>query len=387
MPGTPERILTTHAGSLPRPPDLLQMMYDRGAGKPVDSAAFEARIRSAVEEIVRRQREIGLDLISDGEMSKSGFSTYIYERLSGFAGQGQFYANDMGDFPDLAMRLFATPASALIVMPNCEGAIEPRDQNAVQRDIANFKAALGSNTGGAFLPAATPGQITFNFANKYYSSHLAYLEAAARAMQPEYEAIATAGFTLQLDSPDLAMAGHSGTVGSDLTDLQEHIEEAIGVLNDATLRIPPEQMRLHVCWGNYAGPHHKDVPLSEIVRPILKTRARAIYIEAANPRHAHEWEVWKDVELPPDKVLIIGAIDVLTNHVEHPRLVAQRIEQFAGVVGRERVIAGTDCGFGTFAGWSACDPAVAWLKLQALVDGARDASRALFGGSVVPVSA
>jgi 5-methyltetrahydropteroyltriglutamate--homocysteine methyltransferase len=384
MSSSPERILTTHAGSLPRPPDLLQMMYDRGAGKPVETAALEARIRSAVDEIVRKQRAVGLDLISDGEMSKSGFSTYIYERLSGFAGQGQFYANDMADFPDLAMRLFATPASALIVMPNCEGAIEPRDQQAVQRDIANFKAALGGNVEGAFLPAATPGQITFNFVNKYYPTHLAYLEAASSAMRPEYEAIANAGLTLQLDSPDLAMAGHSGTVGSDLTNLQTHIEQAIGVLNDATRQIPPEQMRLHVCWGNYAGPHHKDVPLSEIVRPILQTRARAIYVEAANPRHEHEWEVWKEVELPSDKVLIVGAIDVLTNHVEHPRLVAQRIERFAGIVGRERVIAGTDCGFGTFAGWSACDPAVAWLKLQTLADGAREATRALFGAVAVP---
>jgi 5-methyltetrahydropteroyltriglutamate--homocysteine methyltransferase len=379
MSGTPNRILTTHAGSLPRPPDLLQMMYDRVAGKPVDETALEGRMRSAVQEIVSKQREIGIDLVSDGEMSKPGFSTYINERLTGFAGQGQFYATDMADFPELAMRLFATPAAALIVMPNCEGAIEPRDQQAVQRDIANFKAALGDDVQGAFLPAATPGQITFNFVNKYYPSHLAYLEAAARAMRPEYEAIASAGLTLQLDSPDLAMAGHSGTVGSDLTDLQQHLEQAIGVLNDATASIPPEQMRLHVCWGNYAGPHHKDVPLSEIVRPILKTRAKAIYVEAANPRHAHEWEVWNDVQLPADKVLIIGAIDVLTNHVEHPRLVAQRIERFASILGPERVIAGTDCGFGTWAGWSACDPSIAWLKLASLVQGAREASGALFG--------
>jgi 5-methyltetrahydropteroyltriglutamate--homocysteine methyltransferase len=384
MPGAPDHILTTHAGSLPRPPDLLQMMFDRGAGKPVDTAALQARITSGVQEIVRRQRELGIDLVSDGELSKSGFSTYIYERLTGFSGQGQFYANDVADFPDLAMRLFAIPTAALIVMPNCEGAIEPRDTAAVQRDIANFKAALGDDVSSGFLPAATPGQISFNFVNKYYPNHLAYLEAAGRAMQPEYEAIAAAGLTLQLDSPDLAMAGHSGSVGSDLGNLQEHIEQSITVLNEVTSAIPPEQMRLHVCWGNYAGPHHKDVPLRDIVRPILATRARAIYVEAANPRHAHEWEVWNEVELPPDKVLIIGAIDVLTNHVEHPRLVAQRIEQFAKIVGRERVIAGTDCGFGTFAGWSACDPAVAWLKLQTLVEGAQEATRTLYGRSAVP---
>jgi 5-methyltetrahydropteroyltriglutamate--homocysteine methyltransferase len=383
MPASAEHILTTHAGSLPRPPDLLQMMFDRGANKPVDNATLEARIRSAVDEIVRKQRDIGLDLVSDGEMSKSGFSTYIYERLTGFAGQGQFYANDVADFPELAMRLFATPSAALIVMPNCEGAIEPRDRRAVQRDIDNFKAALGSDVSSGFIPAATPGQISFNFANKYYPNHLAYLEAAAAAMQPEYEAIAASGLNLQLDSPDLAMAGHSGSAGSDLTNLQEHIEQAIGVLNNVTRAIPPEQMRLHVCWGNYAGPHHKDVPLRDIIRPILQTRAQSIYVEAANPRHEHEWEVWNDVKLPPDKLLIIGAIDVLTNHVEHPRLVAQRIERFASIVGRERVIAGTDCGFGTFAGWSACDPKVAWLKLQSLVDGAREASATLFGRAPV----
>lgn len=383
MPTAPDHVLTTHAGSLPRPPDLLQMMFDRSAGKPVDAAALEARIASAVQEIVRRQRELGLDLVSDGEMSKTGFSTYIYERLTGFSGQGQFYANDVADFPELAMRLFASPAAALIHLPNCEGAIEPREQGAVQRDIANFKAALGDDLSAGFLPAATPGQVAFNFANKYYPSHLAYLEAAARAMQPEYEAIAAAGLTLQLDSPDLAMAGHSGSVGSDLTNLQEHIEQAIGVLNEATRNIPPEQMRLHVCWGNYAGPHHKDVPLREIIQPILATRAGAIYVEAANPRHEHEWEVWNEVTLPPDKVLIIGAIDVLTNHIEHPRLVAQRIERFAQIVGRERVIAGTDCGFGTFAGWSACDPAVAWLKLQTLVEGAREATRTLYAQAAV----
>jgi 5-methyltetrahydropteroyltriglutamate--homocysteine methyltransferase len=379
VPVSVERILTTHAGSLPRPPDLLQLMFDQAEGKPVNPAALEARIRSAVDEIVRKQRDIGIDLVSDGEMSKSGFSTYIYERLTGFAGQGQFYASDVADFPELAMRLFAMPSPALTVLPNCEGAIEPRGQQAVQRDIDNLKAALGDDVASGFIPAATPGQISFNFSNKYYPTHLSYLEAAAAAMKPEYEAIAAAGLSLQLDSPDLAMAGHSGTVGSDLTDLQTHIEQAIGVLNDATRAIPPEQMRLHVCWGNYAGPHHNDVPLRDIVRPILNTRARAIYVEAANPRHEHEWEVWNEVQLPADKVLIIGAIDVLTNHVEHPRLVAQRIERFANIVGRERVIAGTDCGFGTFAGWSACDPKVAWLKLQTLVDGAREASASLFG--------
>jgi 5-methyltetrahydropteroyltriglutamate--homocysteine methyltransferase len=379
MQRSTDRILTTHAGSLPRPDDLVQLMYAKLDGQPVDEAALARRVREAVADAVRRQREVGIDLVSDGEMSKPGFSNYVCQRLTGFGGAGQFFADDLADFPALATRLFSTPAMAHLVMPNCEGPIEPRDREAVRQDIANFKQALGPATEGAFICAATPGQITFNMANTYYPSHRAYLEAVAAAMQPEYEAIAAAGLDLQLDSPDLAMAGHSGSVGTDLGDLHTHIEQAIDVLNGATATIPPEQLRLHVCWGNYAGPHHKDVPLAEIVGAILKTRARAIYLEAANPRHEHEWEVWREVELPADKVLIVGAIDVLTNHVEHPRLVAQRLVRFANVVGRERVVAGTDCGFGTFVGWSNVDPQVVWLKLRALVDGAREASRELWG--------
>lgn len=376
VPVSVERILTTHAGSLPRPPDLLQLMFDQAEGKPVNPAALEARIRSAVDEIVRKQRDIGIDLVSDGEMSKSGFSTYIYERLTGFAGQGQFYASDVADFPELAMRLFAMPSPALTVLPNCEGAIEPRGQQAVQRDIDNLKAALGDDVSSGFIPAATPGQISFNFSNKYYPTHLSYLEAAATAMKPEYEAIAAAGLSLQLDSPDLAMAGHSGTVGSDLTDLQTHIEQAIGVLNDATRAIPPEQMRLHVCWGNYAGPHHLDVPLAEIIDIVFEARPAGIVFEASNPRHAHEWKVFRDVELPPGKILVPGVIDSTTPYIEHPELVADRIWQFASLVGPENVIAGVDCGFGTSAEWAPIDPRIVSAKLRSLVEGAAIASNA-----------
>jgi 5-methyltetrahydropteroyltriglutamate--homocysteine methyltransferase len=379
-----DRILTTHAGSLPRPDDLVQMMWDRIDGKPVDEQRLQERTRQAVTDVVQMQRDTGIDLVSDGEMSKPGFSNYVCERLTGFGGRGQFFTADLAEFPDLAGRLFSSPGSSHIVLPTCEGPVQSKHDTAVKADIANFKAALQGNEQGAFICSATPGQIAFNFANKYYPSHQAYLEAAASAMQHEYEAIANAGLTLQLDSPDMAMAGHCAVAGTSLTDFPKHLEQAVEALNHATRNIPPEQMRLHVCWGNYAGPHHKDVGLDRIVQPLLKARPKYLYVEAANPRHAHEWEVWQDVKLPDEKGLIIGAIDVLTNHVEHPRLVAQRIAQFARIVGRERVIAGTDCGFGTFVGAGNVDPRVAWLKLQSLVDGAREATRELFGAAAVP---
>jgi 5-methyltetrahydropteroyltriglutamate--homocysteine methyltransferase len=378
------RILTTHAGSLPRPDDLVQLMYDRIDGNVVDEQQLETRIKDAVGEVVALQRQVGIDLPSDGEMSKPGFSNYICQRLTGFGGRGQFFSADLGEFPDFAARLFSREGSSHIVLPTCEGPVESIDSAAVERDIANFKAALAGNTQGAFICAATPGQIAFNFANKYYPSHEAYLAAAAKAMRPEYEAIANAGFDLQLDSPDLAMAGHCAVQGTSLTDFPKHLEQAIEALNEATRNISPDKLRLHVCWGNYAGPHHRDVPLTSIVQALLKANVRYLYVEAANPRHEHEWEVWQDVPLPDDKALIIGAIDVLTNHVEHPRLVAQRITRFANIVGRERVIAGTDCGFGTFVGSSVVDPRIAWLKLRSLVEGASEASRELFGAAAVP---
>jgi 5-methyltetrahydropteroyltriglutamate--homocysteine methyltransferase len=361
-------------------------MWDRIDGKAVDESALQGRIAAAVSEVVDKQRQTGIDLVSDGEMSKPGFSNYVCERLSGFGGRGQFLTSDLAEFPDFAGRLFSSAGSSHIVLPTCVGPVEPTAEQAsqTQRDIANFLNALGDKPDGAFICAATPGQIAFNFANHYYPGHEAYLEAAAKAMQPEYEAIANAGLSLQLDSPDMAMAGHCAVQGTSLTDFPRHLEQAIEALNEATKNIAPENMRLHVCWGNYAGPHHKDVPLTTIVHALLKARPKYLYVEAANPRHAHEWEVWRDVKLPDDKALIIGTIDVLTNHVEHPRLVAQRITQFASVIGKERVIAGTDCGFGTFVGSGNVDPRIAWLKLQSLVDGAREASAALYGAAAVP---
>jgi len=379
MKRSTERILTTHAGSLPRPEDVTRMMWDIIDDKPVDRTRLEARVKEAVAEAVRKQLDAGIDIVSDGEMSKVGFSNYVMQRFSGFANRAQFMATDLADFPGIVQKVFDNDAGHHLVMPNVEGPITLKDPAAVQRDIANFKAALGTRSpDDAFIPAVTPGQMRFNFPNKYYPSDEAYLEAAGEALRVEYTAIVGAGFNLQLDSPDLCMRGHSFSDGKGTVDLKKWVPMAIAALNHATRGLPPEKIRLHLCWGNYPGPHHHDVELREILAPVLKTTAGFVYFEAANPRHEHEWEVWEEVKLPPGKAIIPGVIDTLTNHVEHPRLVAQRLERFARIVGRENVLGGTDCGFGTFVGWSGVDPQVAWLKLQSLAEGARIASKALW---------
>jgi 5-methyltetrahydropteroyltriglutamate--homocysteine methyltransferase len=372
------RILTTHAGSLPRPDDLARMLYDVMGEKPVDADALRRRTSEAVAEVVKRQRDIGIDAISDGEMGKVGFSNYVMQHLSGFTGASQAQPADLVDVPDVMAQVFGGEGTQRLRLPMLNGPIEPRDTGFVTREITDFKAALGGdNLEPAFIPAVTPGQVTFNFPNHYYPTHQEYLEAAASALAPEYRAIVGAGFDLQLDSPDSAMAFHFQAVGSDVGDPKQHLAAAIDVLNRALEGLPPDKLRYHVCWGNYRGPHHKDVALREIVDIILRTRAKFIYVEAANPRHAHEWAIWKEVKLPDDKALIVGVIDTKTNHVEHPELIAERIGRYANLVGKERVVAGTDCGFATFVGMHPCAPGVAWLKLRALVEGARLASKKL----------
>ncbi len=379
MQRSKERILTTHAGSLARPDDVVRVMWDWIDGKERDESKLRVRVKEATAEIVARQLALGIDVVSDGEVSKIGFSNYVAQRYSGFGAPAIFLARDLGDAPELIEQVFGTEAGQHVVLPQLVGPLELVDRDAVHRDIENLKQALGDRSPDeAFICAVTPGQMTFNFPNHYYPSHEAYLAAAADALRYEYEAIIGAGFNLQFDSPDLAMAGHCVIEGSDMPDLQTHVPMAIEALNDATSDLPPEKMRLHVCWGNYPGPHNHDVELREIIEPILKTRATFVYIEAANPRHEHEWEVWKDVSLPDDKVLITGVIDSHTHHVEHPELVAQRLVRFAELVGKERVVAGTDCGFGTFVGFAACTPSASWLKLQSMVEGARLASDRLW---------
>jgi 5-methyltetrahydropteroyltriglutamate--homocysteine methyltransferase len=373
-----DRIQTTHAGSLPRPDDLAQMLFDVLGEKPIDHDALRRRTREAVAEVVQRQRHIGITAISDGEMGKVGFSNYVIQHLAGFEGATQALPGDLADVPEAIAYVFGGEGSAHLRLPVLNGPIEARDAGFVTREIDDFKAALGG--GGlepAFIPAVTPGQVTFNFPNHYYETHQKYLEAAARALSPEYHAIVGAGFDLQLDSPDSAMAFHFQTTGSDVGDPKKHLAAAIDVLNDVLSDLPADKLRYHVCWGNYRGPHHKDVPLRDILDIVLRSRAKFIYVEAANPRHAHEWTVWKQVKLPDEKALIAGVIDTKTNHVEHPALVAERIERFANVLGKERVVAATDCGFATFVGVHPCPPAIAWLKLRALVEGAELASARL----------
>lgn len=373
------RILTTHAGSLPRPDDLVEMIWAGIEGNPVDQAALDQRLQNAVEDIVQKQREVGIDVVSDGELGKPGFSTYVNDRFSGFAGRSEFQADDVADFPNLAMRLFATPAMAHLVFSNCVGPVEYTGGEALAADIRRLKDALGdADPSEAFMGAISPGQIAFNYPDQHYGSHEAYLGALADALAQEYRAIADAGFGLQIDSPDLAMAAHCRSVGSSVGDWHTHLPLAIDALNAALDGIPPEQVRLHVCWGNYGGPHHKDVAFRDIVREVLRANASVIYPEGANPRHEHEWRVFEEVELPEDKSVILGVIDTKSNAVEHPQVVADRLVRLGRIIGRDRVMAGTDCGFDTFIRFSLVDPDVAWLKLQALSDGAALATQELW---------
>jgi 5-methyltetrahydropteroyltriglutamate--homocysteine methyltransferase len=373
-----DRILTTHAGSLPRPDELADMIWARIDGESVDEGELSAKIDAAVEEVVAKQREAGIDVVSDGEMSKTGFSTYINDRFAGFGGRSEFQADDVAPFPNLAMRLFATPSMAHLIFANCVGPVEVADKDAVHRDIARFKHALGAaDPSDAFMGTISPGQIAFNYPDQHYGSHEKYLAACGEALRYEYQAIIDAGFNLQIDSPDMAMAAHSRSVGSSVGDWHRHLPLAVDALNAALDGIPPERVRLHVCWGNIASPHHCDVPLADIIDQVLKVNAGTVYVEGANPRHAHEWRVFRDVKLPDDKKVILGVIDVKTNYIEHPRVVADRLVQLGQIVGKDRLLAGTDCGFDTFIRWSQVDPDVAWLKLKSMSEGAEIASSEL----------
>ena len=375
MAGSNGRIRTTHAGSLPRPDDLADMIWQRMDGADVDDAAIDARLESAVAEVVEKQHEAGIDIVSDGELSKTGFSTYVGDRFSGFEGRSEFQADDVADFPELAMRLFNTPSMAHVVFSNCVGPVELKDKEAVHKDIERLKKAIGDgDPSDAFMGAVSPGQIAFNYPDQHYGSHEAYLGALADALSYEYNAIVDAGFNLQIDSPDAAMAAHCRSVGSSVGDWHTHLPLAIEALNAALDGIPPEKVRFHVCWGNYGGPHHKDVPLRDIIEQVYKVNAGAIYPEGANPRHEHEWRVFEEVPLPDDKTVIIGTIDVKSNYIEHPQVVADRIARVGKIVGKDRVMAGTDCGFDTFIRFSLVDPKVAWLKLKSLSEGAELAS-------------
>ena len=375
-----DRILTTHTGSLPRPPDLIRTMFAREEGVPVDTAALAARIRLAVAEVVRKQVDAGLAVVNDGEVSKPSYATYIKDRLTGFGGTSQaLQYRDLVDFPEMAKRVFGDPGRARRKTPACTGPIAVRDPAAAQADVDNLKAAVAAAPAeDVFVSAASPGVISLFFRDDHYRDHEKYLFAIADAMRHEYETVARAGFTLQLDCPDLAMGRHIQFADLDLAAFRRMAALHLSALDHAVARIPPEQLRMHLCWGNYEGPHHHDVPFRDIVDIVFEARPSAISFEAANPRHAHEWTMFEDVELPDGKVLIPGVLESKANFIEHPELVAQRIEHYARLVGPENVVAGSDCGYGTWVGQAAVDPDVVWAKLAVLAEGARIASARCF---------
>jgi 5-methyltetrahydropteroyltriglutamate--homocysteine methyltransferase len=388
-----DRILTTHVGSLPRPPDLLLFLEARERAEAFDEGAFEARLAGAVEEVVARQIAAGIDSVCDGEQSKISYTFYVRHRLSGIgAAPGDAIDKppqtgahqDIADHPDFAARLHASRGGtswfAAAAVPCCIGPVAYQDRRPLELDLQNLAAACATaRPGEAFMNAASPGVLTKFVPDRYYRDEDAYVEALANALKEEYEAIHRAGFILQIDATDLGSARHNQYQHLSEPEFLRIAERNIAALNHATSEIPPEAMRMHICWGNYEGPHTHDIPLATMLDTCMRARPQALLFEAANPRHAHEWEDLKAARIPDDKILMPGLIDSTTNFVEHPRLVAQRICQYADIVGRERVIAGTDCGFATFAAQqNAVVPSIVWAKLGALAEGARIASDRLW---------
>ena len=380
MKTSQDRILTTHVGSLPRPLELRQLLVAKDKGEPYDRAALERQTRDAVLAIVRRQAATGVDIVNDGEMSKPGYSTYVADRLSGFAGHEPAKPRlDTRDHPNFMAAYERMTGANVARRSVCVGPIAVRDREPLNQDIANLRDALAQvGVAEGFMTAASPGLVPVFQNNRHYPSHEAYVEAIAAAMQEEYEAIVEAGFVLQLDCPDLAMAHHTSFQDLDEADFLKRAAFHVEVLNHALRNVPADRCRIHICWGNYEGPHDHDIDFAKVAPILVKAKPMALVDEAANPRHAHEWRVWQDVKLPDDKILIPGVLDTSTNYVEHPELIAERLCRFADLVGRERVIAGSDCGFGTFAGYGKLDPDISFKKLRAMVEGAALASNRLW---------
>jgi len=374
------RILATHVGSLPRSRTVVDLLFKREHAEAYDQNEFDSVMAQAVLETVRKQFEIGIDIVSDGETSKTGYATYIKDRLTGFSGDTpRQIALDLQDYPEFRSRMAVFAGKQGFKRQSCTGPIEYVGHTDLHKDIAHMQAALSKYPAArGFLNAASPGVVSAFQPNSYYNSHSGYVEAIGEAMQQEYETIARAGLILQLDCPDLAMARHTGFQDLSESEFLTRAEHQVEVMNHALRNIPADSLRMHVCWGNYEGPHDHDIPLEKILNIILKAKPAAILFEASNPRHAHEWNVWKSARIPDDKILIPGLLTSTSNYVEHPELVSQRLCQFANIVGRDRVMAGTDCGFGTFAGIGKMDAAISFKKLRALVEGAQQASTKLW---------
>jgi 5-methyltetrahydropteroyltriglutamate--homocysteine methyltransferase len=377
-----DRILTTHVGSLPRTQAVTDVLFARenhGALPPEPDKV----IADAVVAIVQQQVRTGIDVVSDGEMGKISYATYIKDRLSGFDGDTpREPGQDLVEHPRLLEKLAKLGSTAKYRRPRCVAAIRVKDLRPMQEDIANFKAAIvAAKPAEAFINTASPGTIALFQPNDYYKTQDAYLEAVAEGMRAEYEGLTQAGLLIQIDAPDMAMGRHTMYRDRSENDFVGLAARHVEVLNHALRNVPADRVRMHVCWGNYEGPHTHDVPMEKLLPVVMKAKPQAILFEAANPRHAHEWKVFRDLksQIPDDKLLVPGVLSTTTNYVEHPELVAERLENFANVVGRERVLAGTDCGFGTFAGFGPVDPDIVWLKLRSLVDGAAIASKRLWG--------
>jgi 5-methyltetrahydropteroyltriglutamate--homocysteine methyltransferase len=368
------KILTTHVGSLPRTQEVVDFIFAREKEQPYDQAAFDDCMTSAVSETVRRQVEAGVDIVSDGETSKISYATYVKDRYTGFDGDSPRNAPaDLKQFPTFLQRLADDGGTPTYARPMCVGEVKSKGQGELEKDIANLKSAMAEHgVDRGFMNAASPGVISLFLQNDFYPTREAYLEALANAMKAEYETIVASGLDLQLDCPDLALSRHM--LFNDLSD-EEFIKIAnshVEALNYALSDVPAEKVRVHICWGNYEGPHICDIPMSKMFDTLMSTKARYVLFETSNPRHGHEWSVFKDRknDIPEDKVLVPGVVDTTTNFVEHPDLVAQRIDRFVDIVGVDRVIAGSDCGFGTFAGFGAVDPEIAYAKLSSLSQGA-----------------
>lgn len=378
-----DRILTTHVGSLPRPQDVVDLLFAQDRGEAVDQAQFDATMKRGVADAIQKQEASGIDIVSDGETSKISYATYIRHRLTGFEGDSARPTPlDLDDFPEYRDRLVAAGHSATYKRPVCRGPIKVKDLSALKKDIENMKAALAAaRVTEGFMNSVSPGTIAVFQPNEYYPSHEAYLGALADAMRDEYEMIANSGLLLQLDCPDLAMGRHSRFKKLTDEEFLRYAEMQVEALNHALKNVPADRVRLHVCWGNYEGSHVHDMDCRKIFPIAIKVKPMALLVEASNPRHEHEYQAWKDIKLPDDKVLVPGVIASSSNYVEHPEVVAMRLMNYASVVGKERVIAGTDCGFGTFAGFGAVYPAFCWMKMKSMAEGAAIASKKLWGKS------
>ena len=375
-----DRIQCTHTGSLPRPDDLVGIMWALGDGIPIDAVALESRVEEAVNEVVQRQVAVGVSIVNDGEMSKPSYATYVKDRLTGFEGESvqNYNFDDLNDFPRSVELVQSNPGRRKRSAPACIAPITVKDPDAAARDMEHLTAAAKATGAPAmFSSAASPGIISIFFENEYYGTREEYLFAIAEAMRPEYEAIVASGATLQLDCPDLAMGRHMSYSAQDLETFRRTIALNLEALDHAVRNLPAESLRMHLCWGNYPGPHHRDVPLGDIIDLVWAAKPQTVLFEGANPRHAHEWETLAERGVPEEKIICPGVIEPQSNYIEHPELVAQRLERWAGVVGPDRLMAGVDCGFSIHVGMRGIDPDVAWAKLESMAQGCEIASRKL----------